>query len=284
MTSAAESANQTAKDAAGSANQSAKDVARSRPVKIGARVGILAYGVTHLLIAGLALQVAFGQSGEKADQSGAFQALAQQPFGRVLLWVLVIGFVAVALWRLELTIWGYSYVSDRAKFIRKRVTSGVKVVIFAVLAFLAGGIAAGGGGGSGGQQSATADVFGLPGGQFIVGVIGIVVLAVGVVKVVEGWQKKFLEDMDAPADRRAREILERTGQVGSVAKGVSIGLIGVLVVVAAIRFRPEEATGLDAALKGLVQQPFGPYLLIVVALGLAAYGVFGFFDARYHRV
>ena len=71
--------------AAESANQSAKNVAQSEPVKIGARVGIFAYGITHLLIAWLALQVAFGQGNEKADQRGAFQALAEQPFGRVLL-------------------------------------------------------------------------------------------------------------------------------------------------------------------------------------------------------
>lgn len=265
-----------------SVNQSAKDVARSRPVKIAARVGLVAYGVTHLLIAVLALQVAFGSGGE-ASESGAFQTLAQQPFGQVLLWVLVVGFVAVALWRLELALWGYSYVTDRAKYIRKRVTSGAKVVIFLVLAFLAGQVALGSGGG-GGQEKATAGVFGLPGGQLIVGAIGLVILAVGVVKVVEGWQKKFLEHMDAPSDGRAREVLERTGQIGSVAKGVSIGLIGMLVVVAAIRFNPEEATGLDGALKGLAAQPFGPYLLVLVALGLAAYGVFCFFDARYHRV
>lgn len=282
MASAASSG--SVSSSAESVNRSAKQVATSRPVKIAARVGILAYGVTHLLIGGLALQVAFG-SGGQADQSGAFGALAQQPFGRVLLWVLVVGFVAVALWRLELAIWGYSYVSDRTKYIRKRVVSAVKVVIFLVLAVLAGQFAVGAaGGGGGGQQAATAGVFGLPGGQFIVGAVGLVILVVGVVKVVEGWQKKFLDDMELPSDRRARAVAERTGQVGSVAKGVSIGLIGVLVVVAAIRFRPEEAAGLDAALKGLAEQPFGPYLLVVVALGLVSYGVFCFFDARYHRV
>lgn len=271
--------------AAESANQSAKDVAQSRPVKIGARVGIVAYGITHILIGVLALQVAFGNSGQQADQGGAFQTLVQQPFGQVMLWVLVIGFVAVALWRVEQAIWGYSYVTDRAKNIRRRATSGGKAVIFAVLAVLAGMTAAGGGGGGGGgQQGATAGVLGLPGGQFIVGAVGIAILAVGIVKIVQGWQKSFLDDMDLPADRRAREVAERTGQVGFIAKGAAIGLIGVLVVVAAIRFRPDEASGLDAALKALASQPFGPYLLIVVALGLAAYGVFCFFDARYHRV
>jgi hypothetical protein len=270
--------------AASSANQSAKQVAKSRPVKIAARVGILAYGVTHLLIGVLALQVAFGQGGEQADQTGAFQALAQQPYGPPLLWVLALGFVAAAIWRAELAIWGYSYVSDNKKLVRKKVVSGVKAVIFVALAILSATTASGGGGGGGGQQQATAGVFGLPGGQFIVGLIGLVVLVVGVVKVVEGWKKKFLEEMDAPSDARARTVLERVGQVGNVAKGVSIGLIGVLLIVAAIRFNPEEATGLDAALKGLAAQPYGPYLLIAVALGLVSYGVFCFFDARYHRV
>ncbi|MDN5931073.1 MAG: DUF1206 domain-containing protein [Pseudonocardia sp.] len=269
--------------AAQSANSAAKQATRSRPVKVAARVGILAYGITHLVIGVLALQVAMGQGGEQASQSGAFQAVAQQPFGRILLWVLAAGFVAAAVWRAELAIWGYGYVSKRSKYLRKKIVSGVKVVIFVALAVLAGITAAGGGGG-GGQQQATAGVFGLPGGRFIVGLIGLVVLVVGVVKVVEGWQKKFLEDMDAPSDYRARTVLERVGQVGNIAKGIAIGLVGVLLAVAAIRFNPEQPIGLDAALKGLAAQPYGPYLLAAVALGLVSYGVFCFFDARYHRV
>jgi hypothetical protein len=276
MTSAAESASHAAK-------QSAKQAARSRPAKMGVRVGIVAYGITHLLIAGLALQVAFGASEERADQTGAFQALAQQPFGRVVLWVLVVGFVAVALWRLEQAIWGYHYVSDRTRNIRRRVVSAGKAVIFLGLAVLAGRTAAGGGGGGGGQ-GATAGVLGLPGGQFIVGAVGIGIVVAGGAEIVRGWQQKFREDMELPLDPRARQVALRTGQIGFIAKGVSIALIGVLVVVAAVRFRPEQASGLDTALKALAGQPFGPYLLIAVALGLAAYGVFCFFDARYHRV
>lgn len=268
--------------AADSAHRSAKQAANSRPVKIATRVGIVAYAVTHLLIGLLALQLALGGGGQ-ADQSGAFAAVAAQPFGGVLLWVLVVGFVAVALWRLELVIWGFGYVSDRTRYLRQKVTSAAKVVIFLVLAFLAARTAMGAGGGGGGQEAGTG-VFALPGGRYILGAVGLGIVAVGVVKIVEGWQKKFLEDMALPSDRHARELAERLGQIGSVAKGVSIVLIGVLVVVAAVQSDPEEATGLDAALKGLIEQPYGPYLLIAVALGLIAYGVFGLFDARYHRV
>jgi hypothetical protein len=269
--------------AAESANQSAKNVAQSEPVKIGARVGIFAYGITHLLIARLALQVAIGQGNERADQRGAFQALAEQPFGQVLLWILVVGFVAVALWRLEQAIWGFSYETDRTTNLRKRAVSGGKVVIFVALAVIAGRTAAGGGGGGGGQK-ATAGVLGLPGGQFLVGAVGIGIVVAGGTKIYSGWKKTFKKDMDLPSDQRARMVAERTGQVGFIAKGLSVALIGILVVIAAIRFDPAEASGLDAALKSLASQSFGPYLLIVVALGLACYGVFCFFDARYHRV
>jgi hypothetical protein len=90
--------------------------------------------------------------------------------------------------------------------------------------------------------------------------------------------------MSLPSDQKAREVVERTGQVGFIAKGISVALIGILVVTAAIRFDPAKASGLDAALRSLIQQPFGPWLLALVALGLAAYGVFCAFDARYHRV
>ena len=267
-----------------SANESAKDAAQSRPVKIGARVGLAAYGLTHLVIGWLALQVAFGGGGQNADQGGAFQTLAAQPFGRVLLWVLAIGFVATALWRLTQAIWGFSYESERSTKIRRKVTSAFKTVVFVVLAVLAARTATGGGGGGGGQQRATAGVLGLPGGQLIVGAIGVAVVVVGGIKVYQGVTTRFLRDMSLPSDKRARAVAVRTGQVGFIAKGVSIALIGVFVVVAAIRFRPDESSGLDAALKGLAAQPFGPYLLAAVAIGLAAYGVFCFFDARYHRV
>jgi Domain of Unknown Function (DUF1206) len=263
-------------------SRSAKQATRSRPVRTAVRVGILCYGVTHLLIAWLALQVAFGDGGERADQTGAFQAIAQQPLGRVLLWVLVVGFVAVALWRVEQTFWGFTYESDRTRRVRKRAVSAGKAVIFALLAVLGARTASGGGGGGG--QGAAAGVLGLPGGQFVVGAVGLGIVIAGIVTVGSGMQRKFLREMALPVDRKARATAERTGQAGLVAKGVAVVLIGVLVVIGAVRFRPDEAAGLDVALKTLAAQPFGPYLLAAVALGLAAYGVFCFFDARYHRV
>jgi Domain of Unknown Function (DUF1206) len=266
-------------DAAGTARQ----VADSEPVKLGARIGLVAYGVTHLLVAWLALQLAFGGGNERTDQNGAFQTIAAEPFGRVLLWILVVGFVAVGLWRLEQAIFASAGVQDTKQQIKKRVESGARAAVFLALALLAGRTAAGGGSGGGGQKAA-AGVLGWPGGQFLVGAVGLGIVAVAAVKAKHGWEKKFLEEMDLPSDRHVRQTVERLGQVGSVAKAVALGLIGVLVVVAAVRFDPSKANGLDPALKALVNEPYGVFLLAAMALGLAAYGAFCFFDARYHRV
>jgi uncharacterized protein DUF1206 len=266
-------------DAAGTARQ----VADSEPVKLGARIGLVAYGVTHLLVAWLALQLAFGGGNERTDQNGAFQTIAAEPFGRVLLWILVVGFVAVGLWRLEQAIFATAGVQDTKQQIKKRVESGARAAVFLALAVLAGRTAAGGGSGGGGQKAA-AGVLGWPGGQFLVGAVGLGIVAVAAVKAKHGWETKFLEEMDLPSERHVRQTVERLGQVGSVAKAVALGLIGVLVVVAAVQFDPSKANGLDPALKALVSEPYGIFLLAAVALGLAAYGVFCFFDARYHRV
>ena len=284
MSSSAGSAGSSAKNAASSAGSTAKDIANSRAVEIGARVGLAAYGVTHLLIAWIALQVAFGGGGEQANQKGAFQEIASHSFGVFLLWVIVLGFVAVALWRLEQAIWGYRYVSDHKKQLRKRAASAFKAVVFATLAVWAATTAAGSGGGGSGGQKATAGVLGLPGGQWIVGLAGLGILIAGGNKIYAGWKKKFEDDMNMPSDQKTRQAVERTGQVGFIAKGVSIGVIGILVVIAAVQFDPAKAAGLDAALHSLAQTPLGPWLLVVVALGLAAYGVFCWFDAKYHRV
>jgi Domain of Unknown Function (DUF1206) len=89
----------------------------------------------------------------------------------------------------------------------------------------------------------------------------------------QGWTKRRRNDMDMPSDRHAWMVAERSGQVGFIANGVAVALIGVLVMIAAWQFDPNEASGLDAALRTLAGQPFGPYLLMAVALGLACYGV-----------
>jgi hypothetical protein len=252
-----------------------------------ARVGLFAYGVVHLLVAWLALQLAWGGGGGSADQSGAMATLASKPFGKPLLWVLAVGLIALALWQLAEVLRhraGLRSSGDaKKKAVVKIVKSVAKALVYAFLAVTAIRFATGGGKSSSAQQQQTvAGVFSWPAGRFLVGVAALVLIGVGVHHVRKGLTKHFLKEIDtAQASSSQRRAIERLGQVGYPAKGVALALVGVLLGWAAITFDPEKAGGLDGAMRTLLDAPFGKVLLTLVAVGIAAFGVFCFFRARF---
>ena len=250
-----------------------------------ARIGLIAYGVVHLLLAWLALQLAWGGgSGQSADQAGALATLAEQPLGRPLLWLLAVGLVALAAWQAAEVLRWRSRLSStgdaRKKALEKVVKSVAKAVLYAVLAVLAVRTATSGGS-SGGQQSA-AGVFGWPAGRWLVALVGLVVIGVGVYLVHKGVSKRFLEEVDlGSASPQTTRLVTRLGQAGFPAKGVALGVVGGLLVYAAVTFDPARAGGLDGALRTILSAPFGQVLLTLVAVGIAAFGAYCFVRARY---
>jgi hypothetical protein len=252
-----------------------------------ARIGMIAYGVVHLLVAWLALQLAWGGGGGEADQSGAMSTLAEQPFGKPLLWVLAVGLVALALWQLAEVLRyraGLQGSADaKKKAVGKIVKSVSKAVVYAFLAVTAIKFAIGSGKSSSAQQQETvAGVFSWPGGRFLVGIAALVLIGVGVYHVRKGITKHFLKEIDtAQAPAGQRRTIERLGQVGYPAKGVALALVGGLLGWAAITFDPDKAGGLDSAMRTLLDAPFGKILLTLVAVGIAAFGVYCFFRARF---
>lgn len=252
--------------------QQAASRAGDHPVlEKGARLGYGASGVLHLLLAWVTIQLAWTSGGEQADQSGALQQLAGNGFGQALLWVLLVGFVLLAVWQAtEAVAWGEA--KDRAK-------AAAKAGTYAVLAVTTGSVVLGGssGGGSGG---ATSGLMSSGLGRVAVGVAGLVVIGVGVYHVVKGWTEKFLEDLESSPETWVR----RAGKIGYIGKGGALGVVGVLLVVAAVQSDPEKAEGLDAALHALAGLPFGAVLLTLVALGFAGYGVYGFGRAKHAKV
>ncbi|SOC50343.1 protein of unknown function [Blastococcus aggregatus] len=253
-----------------------------------ARVGLVSYGVIHLVLAWLALQLAWGAGGggESANESGALATLAESPIGKPLLWVVAIGLIALAVWQaLEVLRWrsGWSASGDTRNTAVKRSGKAVaKAIIYAALAVLAFRVATGSSGGGGSQQQTVAGVFGWPGGRWLVGAAGLVVVGVGIYHVYKGVTKHFLKEIDlASAPASATRLVTRLGQVGYPGKGVALGVLGGLLVWAAVTFDPAKASGLDGALRTILEAPFGRFLLTLVALGIAAFGAYLFVRARY---
>jgi Domain of Unknown Function (DUF1206) len=264
----------------------AQQAGDSASLEVLARVGLIAYGVVHLLIGWLALQIAWGAAASKsADISGALTTLADQPFGKILLWLVAVGLVALALWQASEAIWGYRN-REGAKRVLKQVASGAKAVIYAALGVSAASVALGSGSSSSqSQQQTTSGVLAWPAGQVIVVVTGLIIIGVGVAGVVKGVKKSFSEEIDTSSmSPVARKGVARLGEVGYIAKGVALGVVGGLLSYAALTFDRQKAQGLDGALQTILAQPFGRFLLTAVALGFVAFGLFAMLQSRYRRM
>jgi hypothetical protein len=247
------------------------------------RVGFIGYGLLHLALAWVAAQIALGQGGEEGDQSGAFQKLAHQPFGEVLLWFVIVCLVALAVWQAILAAWGHRESHGRER-VFERLSSAARVIIYCVLAWTAGKVVVGAPSSSAQQQQqAAAGIMAKPAGEWLVALVGIAVLAVGLGMIWYGWKRKFARKLSV-AQPQARSAAMRAGQIGYGAKGVAFGIVGYLLVEAAIKNDPGKSRGLDAALHTLAEQPYGKFLLLAVAIGVAAFGVYCFFQARYRKV
>lgn len=265
-------------------SDAARKASRSDAMEGGARLGLGARATIYLLMGTLALAVAFGRSTSETDQRGALKAVSQHSGGKVLLVLLAAGFAAYALWRLSQAAFGVPVDGNGAG---PRLKSLVRGVAYASLAVTAVSVLAGSGSrtSQGDQQeSLTARVMGHSGGRWLVGAAGLVVLGVGAVMVYEGATKKFekylrMQEMSSTT----RSVVEKLGLVGTIARGVVIGLAGVLVADAAVEFEPDKARGLDGALRTLAGQPYGQTMLVLAALGLVAFGVYGFAEARWYR-
>lgn len=258
------------------------DVAKSAPFQLVARLGLVAYGVVHLLVAWLVVQVAFGDLDGggvgKADKTGALQSISANTGGAVALWLLTVALGVSALWQLFDAITG-----DRTSL---RLMKLGEAILFGYLSFSAGKLAAGSSASStdSAQVGLIGTLLGESWGKPVVIVIGLVIVGAAAFIAHHGFTKRFAQEHDySRASRATRTTAVRLGQVGYAALGVVYGTAGVLVVVAAVQSQPAKATGLDVALKTLAAQPYGTALLAVIALGLAAFAVFTLFDARFRR-
>jgi hypothetical protein len=266
-----------------SATRTARRASDSPAAHFLARAGLTARGVIYILVGVVATLVALGHSSREADQSGALQLLAGKSYGLVALWLLGIGFAAYALWRLSEAAFG---VTGEPPGAGPRLKSLARAVIYAGLAYLTFQVISGKGSSqSRRQQDVTGTVMQHPAGRWVVGIAGLIIIGCGLVLVVEGIRKKFMKYLrTAQMSARMRRVVKVLGMTGTIARGLVIALVGVLVVDAAVTHHAAESGGIDKALLTLRDQPFGPFLMLVAALGLVVFGVYGLCEARWRKV
>lgn len=265
----------------------AESAGRSEAARKVVLLGWAAKGVVYVALAYLVLQMAFGQASQDASTTGALRLIAQEAPGKIVLVLLGLGLIAFAVGRiLEVTTLAGPQIDGKEK--AKAVVLAAIYASLALTAFsivgLAGSSSSGGGGG-GSEQQGSAFLLGLPGGRWIVGLVGLAIIAFGAKQAYSGVQKEFLGTLRTSAmSSGMRSAVEKLGIAAYVTKGAILALVGWFFLQSAITYDPDEAKGLDAALQEIAGQTWGQVVLTLVAVGLLCYGAFAFVESRYRRI
>jgi hypothetical protein len=250
------------------------------PLKRWAQMGYGARGIIYLVIGSLALLTAFGErGGQTTNSKGAILKILEQPFGNVLIFLLIIGLLGYSTWRLIQCIKDPDGHGSSGKGLAVRFGLFISAVTHVLLAFWAAKLLIGTGGSpqSGGSGFLTTNL-----GQIALGIAGIGVIATGFAHIYKGVTARFEKYMSIPADKRswARPVC----QFGLIARGVVWLIIGWLLIKAAWMAKGGEIDGTSEALQLLRDQPYGPWLLGIVAAGLFAFGIYCLLEAVYRRI
>ena len=254
-----------------------------------ARFGYAAKGVTYAIVGILAVQAAFNWGGKVTGSEGAFQTIANQPLGKVMLFLVAVGLVGYVVWRFVAAIFDPEHNEEGFKNIARRLSYAISGVIYGSLAFAAFRIVFGGGSSSGGSSgsssSQTATLLSAPFGRWLVGLAAAGAVAYGFFCIYRGVKIKFRKKLKlAQMNSMQQTWAIRIGRFGLICKGIVSVIVGYFFAQAARSADASEAKTTAGALQALQQQPFGAVLMGIVAFGLLAYGVHLLVQARYRRI
>lgn len=248
-----------------------------------ARFGYASKGIVYGVVGVLAVQAAVLGGSTPDGSKSAVHAIAQGVFGQMLLALVAMGLFAYVTWKLAQVVFDPDDVADGKFGQVRRFGRLVSVVSYGAIAVYAAKTVVGAATGGGDtKQALVAELLQLPAGPWIVGAVGLIVVGIGVHQARRAYEASFLDHYTIDADKRP--IAKRVGQAGLGARAVVFAIIGAFVVSAAVNTDPSRTQGLGGALDTLAAQPYGAFLLLTVALGLAAYGVHCGFKARYRRI
>lgn len=250
-----------------------------------ARVGFAARGLVYILVGYAAFQASQG-AGRTQGSSDAIEDVGRMTGGPVLLTIVALGLLGYAAWRLVNAFMGSGDKEGGRDGPVHRVGHAISGVIHLLLAFTASRLAIGSGGGGSGEdaqaQGAAEGAMALPGGEALVVIVGVALIAVGIGQLVEAVRAEFMRHIGASG--QARKAVEWIGRAGHLARGLVFAFAGYLLIQAGRESDAGGASGMGGVLERMLTLPGGDTLLLLIAIGLVMFGVFSLVMARYRRV
>ena len=247
-----------------------------------ARLGYASKALVYAIIGTLAIAAATNQGGRVTDTSGALRVVFSQSYGQVLLLVLGVGLCGYAVWRLLDSFFDPDRHGKEFQGLVTRIGNIIRGLIYGALGLEALRLFRGSGGSKGDETEAwTSKIMNWPFGEWLIGIVGVIIVVYGVSEVVKLFQGKDDPMVDWSGVSTAVRRLCRFG-VGS--RGLIIITLGVFLVRAAVQHNPREAAGTRESLIELVGVVEGRWLLGLMAIGLLAYAVDQAVHSRYRRI
>lgn len=270
-----------------------EELAREHPgLVVIARAGWVAKGIVYGLVGVLALPIArdsrrgSGAASEEASQSGAIAKIAESSAGAAVLWTVAIGLGLYVLWRVVSILLP---ADNSAKTWANRAGYAVSAFVYTALALSAISFASNGSRASKTENSRvekfTSDLMGHNGGRWLVGLVGALLIAVAGFFVHKGVTANFRKELrEAGVGPISTKQVVRIGQVGWCARAAMMALLGFFLIRAAVQFSPDEAEGLDGALRRLAAESWGTAMVLAIGVGLLIYGLFCVISAPIQRL
>jgi hypothetical protein len=277
----------TAKGVQAEGKRAAKQAAFSPLMENLTRLGYGVKGFLYIAIGFIAIAGALGRSKTPADQLGAIETFSKLPYADLLLWVILIGLVSYSLWGvIRAALDPFHKGNDLKGFLARGgyLLSAVTYATFVIPTYhLING--ASGGTGSASTVTIVSTVMNMPMGRWLVGAAGLAVIAAGFYQMYMGIEMDF-DQRFKPYVLGAEQlkIARQMGRFGTTARGVVFALVGYFLVLAAYQANPGHARGFDGAFKYLARQPYGLWILAVIALGLISFGLYSFMSAAWFRL
>ncbi|SFQ20740.1 DUF1206 domain-containing protein [Hymenobacter arizonensis] len=255
----------------------------SAGIKTMARFGFAAIGIVYILMGVLALLAATGLGGgARPDREEAVQRLQDLPAGNIMLGLIAFGLLGYIVWRFTQAIRDTEDKGTGLKGVGTRLWYIASGLLYAGLALYAGRLALNGRTerGADTSQTLTAKVLGWPGGDWLIIILGVVIIGVAIFQVYRAYSGKFQKDVNASGlSANQEQLVYRAGQVGFTARGLVLAILGYFFVQAGQQSRASAVGGTGEAFDFLAEM--GPVVLGTVAAGLVAYGLFMLVQARY---
>ena len=267
--------------------KTAKKAAFSPLMEILTRIGYGVRGLIYITMGVLAVQVAFGRGGALASPKGAIAEIGKQPAGLILLWIVLVGLISYSLWGVIRAVFDPLHKGRDMKGLLERFGFLVSAFGYAILILPTYGYITGDSQktNSSGNQKFLTSIMAMPWGRWVIGILGLAVLAGGLYQIYLGLKAGFDQQFQiynlTPEEIKLSTAL---GRFGTAARGIVFALVGGLISLAAYRANPGQPVGIDTALATLLHQPYGIWLLGIVAAGLIAFGLYSLLGAFRFRL